>query len=120
MGIELISLLPIDAQEQALVQKALAEEADRAAKVQAEIEAKAAAEARKVKEAEEAEQRAIAKEQARVEAQQLAEEEAYKQQQAIAEQAEAEALTSNDDTIIDTTAAEPIDAVVEETDKPKT
>lgn len=131
VGIELISLLPIDAQEQALVQKALAEEADRAAKVQAEIEAKAAAEARKVKEAEEAEQRAIAKEQARVEAQQLAEEEAYKQQQAIAEQAEAEALkaqqeanaealTPNDDTIIDTTAAEPIDAVVEDTDKPKT
>jgi flagellar biosynthesis GTPase FlhF len=131
VGIELISLLPIDAQEQAVVQKALADEADRAAKEQAEIEAKAAAEARKVKDAEEAEERAIAKEQARVEALNLAEEEAYKQKEAIAEQAEkdalkaqeaqdADALNSNEDVISDATSAEQSDVIGAEVDKPKT
>lgn len=61
VGIELISLLPQEAQDQAVIQRALDEEADRKAKALAEAEAKAAAEARAIREAEEAEQRAIDK-----------------------------------------------------------
>lgn len=90
VGIELISLLPIDAQEQAVVQKAIADEADRVAKAQAEEEAKAATAARKLKEAEEAEQRAIVKEQARLDAEALAAKEAEDAQVAKAQQAEEE------------------------------
>ncbi|WP_240778279.1 cation:proton antiporter [Shewanella polaris] len=65
VGIELISLLPQEAQEQAIIQRELNEEADRQAKALADAEAKAAAEARAVREAEEAEQRAIDKAQRR-------------------------------------------------------
>ncbi|MCU7371042.1 hypothetical protein PEC18_09210 [Paucibacter sp. O1-1] len=61
VGIELISLLPQEAQDQAVIQRALDDEADRKAKALAEAEAKAAAEARAIREAEEAEQRAIEK-----------------------------------------------------------
>ncbi|MGI2171486.1 cation:proton antiporter [Shewanella sp. MF05960] len=61
VGIELISLLPQEAQDQAIIQRALDDEADRQAKALAEAEAKAAAEARAIREAEEAEQRAIDK-----------------------------------------------------------
>lgn len=61
VGIELISLLPQEAQEQAVIQRTLDEEAARLAKIKAEEEAKAAAEARAIREAEEAEQRAIEK-----------------------------------------------------------
>jgi len=61
VGIELISLLPQEAQEQAIIQRELDEEAARLAKIKAEEEAKAAAEARAIREAEEAEQRAIEK-----------------------------------------------------------
>ncbi len=61
VGIELISLLPQEAQDQAVIQRALDDEADRQAKALAEAEAKAAAEARAIREAQEAEQRAIEK-----------------------------------------------------------
>ncbi|MCL1142445.1 cation:proton antiporter domain-containing protein [Shewanella gaetbuli] len=61
VGIELISLLPQEAQEQAVIQRKLDEEAARLAKIKAEEEAKVAAEARALREAEEAEQRAIEK-----------------------------------------------------------
>ncbi|QIR14456.1 cation:proton antiporter [Shewanella aestuarii] len=61
VGVELISLLPAEAQEQAVIQRALDEEAARLAKIKAEEEAKAAAEARAIREAQEAEQRAIEK-----------------------------------------------------------
>ncbi|MDA7747003.1 NAD-binding protein, partial [Psychromonas sp.] len=60
-GVELISLLPLEAQDQAVVQRALDEEAERKAKAEAEIEAKTQAEARMLREAEEAKQRAIEK-----------------------------------------------------------
>jgi len=65
LGIELISLLPIEAQERAVVEQALDKEAERQAKAIAKAEAKAvakaAAEARAIREAEEAEQRALEK-----------------------------------------------------------
>jgi hypothetical protein len=61
VGIELISLLPQEAQDQAVIQRALDDEADRQAKIAAEAEAKVAAEARAVREAQEAEQRTIEK-----------------------------------------------------------
>jgi NhaP-type Na+/H+ or K+/H+ antiporter len=65
LGIELISLLPVEAQERAVIERALDEEAERQAKAIAKAEAKAialaAAEARAIREAEEAEQRALEK-----------------------------------------------------------
>ncbi|RBW43197.1 sodium:proton antiporter [Psychromonas sp. B3M02] len=65
VGIELISLLPKEAQERAVEQRALDEEAERQAKALAKAEAKAAAiiaaEARAEREAEEAKQRAAEK-----------------------------------------------------------
>jgi len=65
IGIELISLLPQEAQDRAVEQRALDEEAERQAKALAKAEAKAAAiiaaEARAEKEAEEAKQRAAEK-----------------------------------------------------------
>lgn len=64
----LISLLPKEAQEQAVIQKALEKEAEQKAKAQAEMDAKAIAEAKAFKEAEEAEQKALEK--ARFEAEQ--------------------------------------------------
>lgn len=64
----LISLLPKEAQEQAVIQKALEKEAEAKAKAQAEMDAKAIAEAKAFKEAEEAEQKALEK--ARFEAEQ--------------------------------------------------
>jgi len=65
VGIELISLLPQEAQDQAVVQRAVDEEAEREAKAQAKAIAKAEAEARAeeraIREAEEADQRALDK-----------------------------------------------------------
>ncbi len=103
VGIELISLLPQEAQDEAVIQRAIDEEAERKAKAIAKAEAKAAAqaaaEARAVKEAEEAAQRAIEKvrreeealakqqalEKARLEAEALAEQKAIEKARIEAE-----------------------------------
>ena len=83
VGIELISLLPQEAQDLAVIQRAVDEEAEREAKAQAKAIAKAEAEARAeeraIREAEEADQRALEKarrkEQAAIEEAQKAEQE---------------------------------------------
>lgn len=120
-GIELISLLPVDAQEQAVVQKAIADEADRVAKVQADLAAKTLAEARKLKEAEEAEQRVIVKEQGRIDAEALAAEKVEQEALLAEEEAKAapEAKSHADDTfellnqVVDTDAQ-----TLDDSDKP--